>query len=380
MTMETKFVISNSSLEHLKSSDPYMKALIDYVGNIERFIITDPFTALVNSIIYQQLAYPAATTIWKRFAQLVGEINPKSVIDKSDEALRGCGLSTSKSIYVKEISKAFLFEGFSDINWTELSNEEAIQKLITIKGIGRWTAEMFLMFCLGRENVFSYGDLGLRNGIAKLYKLNNDPTSNEVDIIKKAWAPYETIAAFYLWEITLQKITLMPTIDYSTSQIFSDGHGIGYYHSTIGWLRVDSLHDAITAIEFCDTPDFSVHRTTEVILKLYKELDLYFTGDLKEFNVKINPKGTEFQTAVWNELKKVKYGTLATYGEIAERIGNPKASRAVGMANNRNPIPIIIPCHRIIGANKKLVGYRGGLGIKEILLDIEKEYKDKDID
>lgn len=380
MTMETKFAISSKSIEHLRNSDPYMKALIDYVGDIDRYIINDPFTALVNSIVYQQLAYPAATTIWNRFAHLVGDINPKSVIEKSDEALRGCGLSNSKTIYVKEISKAFLYEGFNDMDWNALSNEEAIQKLITIKGIGRWTAEMFIMFCLGRENVFSYGDLGLRNGITKLYKLNNDPTSNEVDIIKRAWAPYETIAAFYLWEITLRKITVMPTIDYMNSPIFSDGVGIGYYHSAIGWLRVDSLKDAITAIEFCDIPDFSVHRTTEVILKLYKELDLYFSGELKDFQVKISPKGTEFQNSVWNELKKVKYGTIATYGEIAERIGNPKASRAVGMANNRNPIPIIIPCHRIIGANKKLVGYRGGLGIKEILLDIEKEYKDKDID
>lgn len=371
MSIETKFAISKKSIEHLRNSDPFMRSLIDQVGDIDRYIIHDPYTALVNSIVYQQLAYPAATSIWNRFVKLVGTLSPKNVLDMSDESLRECGLSTSKTNYVKEISKAFLYGEFENINWSSLTNEEAITKLITIKGVGRWTAEMFLMFCLGRENVFSYGDLGLRSGIAKLYRLETEPSTLIVDQLKKVWAPYETIAAFYLWEITLQKISSPPAADYSGFTVYKDGYGSGYHHSQIGWLKVNSIDDAITKIEFCDNPDYNDYRTTEVLLQLYKELDEYFAGNLKEFHVKISPKGTDFQKLVWNELLNVKYGTVATYGEIANKIGNPNASRAVGMANNKNPIPIIIPCHRIIGANKKLVGYRGGLGIKEKLLQLE---------
>lgn len=101
----------------------------------------------------------------------------------------------------------------------------------------------------------------------------------------------------------------------------------------------------------------------------------FFEGKRQTFNVKINMKGTDFQKKVWTELLKIPYGQLYTYKEIATNVGNEKASRAVGMANRNNPIPIIIPCHRVVGSNGNLTGFALGLDIKEILINIEKRYK-----
>ncbi|MDG2764922.1 methylated-DNA--[protein]-cysteine S-methyltransferase, partial [Vibrio parahaemolyticus] len=113
---------------------------------------------------------------------------------------------------------------------------------------------------------------------------------------------------------------------------------------------------------------------TPLIKKTVKELEEYLNGDRKMFTVPIGLSGTEFQTKVWNELLKIPFGETKTYREIAKSIGNDKAYRAVGGANNKNPIPIIVPCHRVVGADKSLVGYKGGLDIKKALLEIEKIY------
>ncbi len=103
-----------------------------------------------------------------------------------------------------------------------------------------------------------------------------------------------------------------------------------------------------------------------------RQLSAYFAGELEEFDLPLAPEGTQFQQTVWNELCNIPYGETISYGELAKRIGNPKASRAVGLANGSNPIPIVIPCHRVIGSNGKLTGYGGGLPIKEKLLALER--------
>lgn len=103
-----------------------------------------------------------------------------------------------------------------------------------------------------------------------------------------------------------------------------------------------------------------------------KQLRAYFAGELEDFDLPLAPEGTPFQQKCWNQLCKIPYGATISYGELAKRIGNPNASRAVGLANGSNPIPIVIPCHRVIGSNGKLTGYGGGLPIKEKLLALEK--------
>ena len=102
-----------------------------------------------------------------------------------------------------------------------------------------------------------------------------------------------------------------------------------------------------------------------------QQLEEYFSGERKTFDLKLNPQGTDFQKQVWKRLEKIPFGQTKYYGQIAQEIGNPKASRAIGMANNKNPIPIIIPCHRVIGKNGTLTGFASGLDVKQQLLNIE---------
>ena len=117
----------------------------------------------------------------------------------------------------------------------------------------------------------------------------------------------------------------------------------------------------------------SIQKETSLIKNTKQQLDEYFAGKRKKFDIPIKLDGTDFQIKVWKELLKIPYGETCSYLDIAKCIGNPKASRAVGMANNKNKIIIIVPCHRVIGSNKKLVGYACGLDVKEKLLELEKE-------
>lgn len=110
---------------------------------------------------------------------------------------------------------------------------------------------------------------------------------------------------------------------------------------------------------------------TPLLIETKKQILEYFNKERMEFNIPCNPKGTEFQKDVWNELKNIPYGETRTYQEVAFSIGNVRACRSVGRANNKNPIPIIIPCHRVIGKDNKLLGYAGGMEIKEFLLRLE---------
>ncbi|MFH2092491.1 MAG: methylated-DNA--[protein]-cysteine S-methyltransferase [Pseudomonadota bacterium] len=107
--------------------------------------------------------------------------------------------------------------------------------------------------------------------------------------------------------------------------------------------------------------------------KISSQLEAYFKGELMEFNIDMELNGTEFQKKVWKELAKIPYGTTIAYGELAVRIGNPNASRAVGMANSKNPLPIVIPCHRVIGKDGSLTGFGGGLDVKQKLLNLEQQ-------
>ena len=135
-------------------------------------------------------------------------------------------------------------------------------------------------------------------------------------------------------------------------------------------ILVDEKH--LLKISFGETKCGAVVKQTELIKEVEKQLFEYFSGKRKDFDLPLNPTGTEFQKKSWNSLLKIPYGKTISYKELALMVENEKYSRAVGMANNKNPIPIIIPCHRVIGANGKLVGYRGGLSIKEKLISIER--------
>ncbi|KAJ49278.1 methylated-DNA-[protein]-cysteine S-methyltransferase [Clostridium tetanomorphum] len=147
-----------------------------------------------------------------------------------------------------------------------------------------------------------------------------------------------------------------------------------YYETEIGKITIVENGMSITHMNFGQTifKDANIIETP-LLKKSIQQLQEYLDGKRKDFDLPLEPKGTEFQQKVWKSLKEIPYGKTYSYRDIAKNIGNIKACRAVGMANNKNPIPIFIPCHRVIGANGKLVGYAGGLDIKEKLLELEKQ-------
>ena len=151
-------------------------------------------------------------------------------------------------------------------------------------------------------------------------------------------------------------------------------HNLCYYDSLIGMLRIIANENGITGIQFafdCKERFNTVETKTPLLKEAVRQLTDYFMGVRKEFSLPLNLQGTDFQLRTWSALMDIPYGETRSYKQIAEAIECPKGCRAVGLANNRNPIPIIIPCHRVIGANGDLTGYAGGLEIKKRLLAIE---------
>jgi methylated-DNA-[protein]-cysteine S-methyltransferase len=145
--------------------------------------------------------------------------------------------------------------------------------------------------------------------------------------------------------------------------------------SPVGPLRLVSDEAGLRRLEFLKDngrPEASWREDPGALKKSVQQLRSYFAGELEAFDLELAPEGTPFQLEVWRRLCDIPYGETISYGELAQRIGNPKASRAVGLANGSNPIAIIIPCHRVIGSNGKLTGYGGGLPIKEKLLALER--------
>ena len=143
-------------------------------------------------------------------------------------------------------------------------------------------------------------------------------------------------------------------------------------NSPVGILTLLEENGALAEVRFGRRCEDASLACTPLLLQTERELSEYFAGYRKVFTVPLAPEGTPFQQSCWQALLQIPYGESRTYGQQAAQIGRPKACRAVGMANHRNPIPILIPCHRVSGANGKLTGYAGGLDIKEILLQIER--------
>lgn len=168
--------------------------------------LESPFVMLTRSIIYQQLAYKAAKTIHDRFLGLVGKPTPTRVLAKTQEELRTVGLSRQKASYIHNVAEAFNRDGFlwkyrKIESLSDLSTAEITNLFVQIKGVGVWTAQMYLMFSMGRLDVLASGDLGVRKGVMKLYGLDKMPTQKEVDKIAEAWHPLETVGSFLAWRV-----------------------------------------------------------------------------------------------------------------------------------------------------------------------------------
>ncbi len=371
--MYKKIIITENEIKGLSSKDDKMKMLIDSIGAINREYIPDPFIALVNSIVFQQLAYKAANSIWNKFVKLVKEINPDNILKYSFESLRECGLSKAKINYIRNIAEAVKGNELDFSKFPMMTDEEIIEILVKIKGIGVWTAEMFLIFSLNRKNVISYNDLGIRRGLKWLYGMKKEPSKKQFEKYMNKFSPYNTLASFYLWEITIKNY-----FKYESIEKVNLKNDIAYYDSPLGLIEIQSKKGELSSLEFQKEKRYN-EKVGPILKEAKKQLDEYFDGKRKVFNLPINIDGTEFQSKVWQELTKIPCGKTLSYKDIAIAVGNKNASRAVGNANNKNKIAIIVPCHRVIGSNGKLVGYESGLWRKKWLLDHEKRIMKKSL-
>jgi DNA-3-methyladenine glycosylase II len=196
-----RFNPMRSALKHLKKSDPVMAAIIDRVGTMKMQYREPSFETLVRSIVYQQLSGKVATVIFARLHAAAGEekLTPAGIMKLRPERMRKAGLSAQKTLYIRELAKhtkrgKVVFETLPD-------SEDAIviEHLTQVKGIGVWTAQMFLMFALKRPDVLPVADLGIRSAMKKAYGLEELPKPEEMAQIAKAWKPYTSVACWYLW-------------------------------------------------------------------------------------------------------------------------------------------------------------------------------------
>jgi DNA-3-methyladenine glycosylase II len=185
---------------HLKKSDPILSAVIVRTGVYRMRYSPPEFHTLAEAVVYQQLHGKAAVTIFKRFAALAGDpVTPEGILKLTDVQLRSAGLSRQKSSYLKDMAARASRGELDFTRLPKMSDDEVIKHLTQVKGVGVWTAHMFLMFALRRPNVLPTGDYGIRLAIKTLYKKRNMPKPEVMTKIAKPWEPYRSVACWYLW-------------------------------------------------------------------------------------------------------------------------------------------------------------------------------------
>ncbi len=194
-------MLEDVALKHLAAADARLAAIIESVGAYEIKLRKDPFRSLVEAIIYQQLAGSVADVIYKRFIKIYSRFpRPAQLLATDDSQLRAAGLSGRKIEYLKDLAARASDGRLKLSQLSKFPDEDVIEQLVQVKGIGRWTAEMFLIFCLGREDVLPVGDLGLRKAMQKAYCLEELPTPEIMRDIARPWRPYCSVATWYMWK------------------------------------------------------------------------------------------------------------------------------------------------------------------------------------
>lgn len=184
----------------LATADPRMGTLISLIGEVKTNTQEPHFASIARSIISQQISVKAAASIRGRVIELAGELSPAALSAQSDEDLRAAGLSTAKVTYIRDLCDKILSGDVDLERLQELNDEDATAKLVSIKGIGKWTAEMFLIFGLGRENIVSIGDAGLQRAARWLHNMEERSDRKYLQQVAHMWEPYGSIASIYLWE------------------------------------------------------------------------------------------------------------------------------------------------------------------------------------
>ena len=196
------FEYGQKEIDHLKRKDKKLGAAIDKIGMIQREIMPDPFTALISSVVSQQISKKAAETVWNRLATLLGNLTPESITQVELSAIQSCGMSERKARYILGIADAAK-SGVIDFRLLDtLTDEEIIKKLSSLHGVGVWTAEMILILSLCRPNVVSYKDLAICRGMTNLYGLK-ELSKVTFERYRKRYSPYGSVTSLYLWELSV---------------------------------------------------------------------------------------------------------------------------------------------------------------------------------
>lgn len=195
------FLYGDREVEYLKRKDPLLGEVIDKVGHIDREVDEDLYSSVVHHIIGQQISTKAQATIWRRMQEAYGQVDAKSISEADISSLQSLGMTFRKAEYIKDFS-CKVQRGEFDLQAVScLPDEEAIKELTTLKGIGVWTAEMILLFCLQRPDVFSFDDLAIRRGLRMVYH-HRDISRKLFEKYRRRFSPYGSVASLYLWAVS----------------------------------------------------------------------------------------------------------------------------------------------------------------------------------
>lgn len=378
--MEQFFPYGEQEIAYLKNRDKRLGEVIDKVGMVKRRVIPDLFAALVHSIVGQQISTKAHETIWRKMTGAFGEVTPEKVLGLSPEELQAFGITFKKVDYIRSAARKIASGEFDIHALRTMSDAEVCAKLSELDGIGVWTAEMLMLHSLQRPDMLSFGDLAVQRGLRMLYH-HRKITRPLFEKYRRRYSPYGSVACIYLWAVSTGTVEGLK--DYAPKE--KNTIKIKRYESPCGVLMLGSFGDKLCLCDWqVEKHRYHVDRrlkrllraefeegTSEVIGKAERQLDEFFAGQRREFDMPLLFVGTDFQKMVWNELLKIPFGQTISYGEMARRIGMPKAVRAVANANGANSMSIFAPCHRVIGSDRSLTGYGGGLDAKRMLLELE---------
>ena len=200
------FEYGEKEIEYLKSKDKKLGCMIEKIGHIYREVDSDLFSAVVHNIISQQISTKAQLTIWNRMKDNFGDINFENICNSDIQEIQSFGITFKKAEYIKDFALKIKNGELNLKKILKLSDEEAIRELVKLKGIGIWTAEMILLFCMQRPNISSYNDLGIQNGLKIIYH-HKEIDKKLFEKYRKRFSPYCSVASLYLWEVAGNKIS-----------------------------------------------------------------------------------------------------------------------------------------------------------------------------
>lgn len=371
--------------EHLRNADPRMAQIVERFGYIERPTSAPLFQSLVRNIVSQQIAATVAERTLRELQGRVGRITPEAVLTLGSEGLRELGLPARKVGWIVAAAQRFMAGEFDESVLAGLSDEELLERLTSLRGVGRWSAQRLMMFSLSRENVLPDEDLALRHSLEVVYGESN-LTAERLEYYRSLFSPYCSVASLYLWayEASLPRTKREITIRSLGFARLKDKVVRYSFHTTPrGEMLVASSAKGVCRVAFADDREEALDELRAELkgAVLEEREDLCHRQIMALLEGKgptrltLYLEGTSFERKVWRELLKVPYGITVSYADIAAATGFTKAYRSVGNAVGANPIAVIIPCHRVIHADGTLGSYNAGADKKQLLLRAEVENK-----